>query len=334
MLSAGAVSAPGAQLWDREPRAVGLAFKHQPKLRMELELTPPERELADVIGAASPSLYLFGGPVLARVEERATSWMNLLLDCRDFSRLKRKLFDFGVEPISTPEMPGSFIKFSFQDRIYNVMNCGIDHFCQLNRIQAKVQLVPFAHNFLIYDCNRRELADPCGALNARGNGKEREIRLVSRPRSVVEGFDCVLSARFESHLLGFQPSEELRDFDSFILRADCPTEDIPKIVERTINYIPDAIEILGERKAAPVALSPLVKQALHSGLRIEIENVWSGLKKEAAGDRPAAFIGLVKEEMGLGRGTVGFEDDLTLYLARNGYALRRSDLAAQAMMNA
>jgi len=333
MLSAGAVSAAASPFW-KQPRSLGLAFKHQPKTRLALELTASEAELAKVFRTASRTLYLFGGPVLARAQSQDTPWMNFLVDCRDFRRLKQRLFEFGVEPVSTPEMPGSFIKFIYGDKVCNVMNCDIDEFCQLNRLNARVQLVPFAHNFLIYDCKRRQLTDPFDSLNVRSSGGRPGIKLVARPRTLVEGFDCVLSGRFEAGLFGFEPSEELRDFDAFILNSSCPSEDVPKIVERVVNYLPDALEKLGHEKAAEIALSPLVREVLKTGLRVGIEEVWSDLLREEPGDRAAEFIALLKDGMGAGRGATGFQDDLTMYMAQHGYALRRSDLAAQVVMNA
>ena len=334
LISAGAVSAAGSQLWHREPRGLSLAFKHQPKLKMPVELSCAEQNIAALFASSSRSLYLFGGPVLARLENTESSWTNFLIDTPDFRRVKRDLFELGVEPISTPEMPGTFIKFLYQDRIYNVMNCEIDEFCQRNRVQAKVKLVPFAHNFMIYDCMAGELADPCDALKGRKNGKP-EIQLVARPRSVVEGFDCVLSGKFESHLLGFSKSGELLDFEEFILNSPgCPSADQPRIVERTINYIPDAIETFGVDAAAAIARAPFVKSVLQSSLGVDMDKVWVGLTHEAPEDRSIAFLGLVKEQMGVDRAATGFEDRLTLYLATNGYALRRSDLALQVVMTA
>jgi hypothetical protein len=333
MLTTGAISASGAQFW-KQPRALGMGFKHQPKIKLALDLSEAETELARVFTTSSRCLYLFGGPVLARAEKQKTAWVNFLINGSDFPGLKKRLFDFGVEPISTPEMPGTFIKFRYNETIYNVMNCGIEEFCQLNRLNARVQLVPFAHNFLIYDCKRNELTDPFGSLAGRGENQPPQIKMVARPRTVVEGFDCVLSGRFETALLGFQPSPELRDFDSFILNGSCPPEDVPRIVERAVNYLPDAIETLGEERTAELALSPLVKEALQSGLKVEIENVWAKVKQHDAEDQPAEFMALLKEGMGCERSDAGFQDDLALYLARNGYALRRSDLAMQVAMDA
>jgi hypothetical protein len=333
MLSAGAVSASGAQFW-KQPRSLGMAFKHQPKVRRTLALSDGEKELAELLGAFSRCLYLFGGPVLARAENQSASWMNFLINSSDFRPLKKKLFDFGVEPISTPEMPGSFIKFRYQDTIYNVMNCGIDEFCQLNRLNARVQLIPFAHNFLIYDSKRAEMTDPFDSLSVRGKDQKPQIKLVARPRTVVEGFDCVLSGRFEAALLGFQPSAELSDFDSFVLGSSCDSEDVPRIVERLVNYLPDAIETLGEERAGEIALSPLARSVLRSGLKVEIENVWAKMKLQEPDDRPAEFIALVKEGMGGDRAASGFQDDLALYLAQNGFSMRRTDLSVNAAMDA
>jgi hypothetical protein len=333
MLSAGAVSASSAQFW-KQPSSLALGFKHQPKIKVNLDLFDAEKKLARVFSTSSRSLYLFGGPVLARAEKQSSAWMNFLIDSRDFPRLKKRLFEFGVEPISTPEMPGTFIKFRYKETIYNVMNCDIDEFCQLNRLNARVQLVPFAHNFLIYDCKRGEMADPFDSLGVRGEDRKPRIKMVARPRTVIEGFDCVLSGRFEAALLGFQPSAELRDFDSFILNGSCAAEDVPRIVERTVNYLPDVIETLGEKAAAEIALAPLVTAALHSGLKVKMHDIWAKLKEQEPEDQPAEFMALLKEGMGGERGDAGFQDELAIYLAQNGYVLRRSDLAAELIMDA
>jgi hypothetical protein len=171
-------------------------------------------------------------------------------------------------------------------------------------------------------------------LPVRGANQNPEIVLVARPRGVVEGFDCVLSGRFEAGLLGFGLSEELRDFDSFILNGSCAAEDVPRLVERAVNYLPDAIEMLGQERAAEIALSPLVREALRAGLKVEIEAVWTQMQRQEAEERPLEFLALLKEGMGIERDATGFHDDLTMYLAQHGYALRRSDLAARVMMSA
>jgi hypothetical protein len=325
MLSAGAASTAGAQFW-KQPSSLGLSYKLQPKVPLTLELTSSENQLAAVFRKQSRALYMFGGPALARARNKKTSWMNFLIDCRDFSRMKRRLFEFGVEPISTPEMPGSFIKFCYRDNIYNVMNCAIDDFCRINRLSSKVQLIPFAHNFIVYDCIRREAIDPFGSLTA---DRIPEIQLVARPRTLVEGFDCVLSSRFEAGLLGFKPSAEMQEFDAFILNSSCSKEDVPRIVERVVNYLPDAIESLGHERATSLALSPLVKQALKTDLKVDVASVWAQLVAVEEDSQPVEFLALLKEGMGIERDASGLQDDLTLYLANHGYALRRSDLAAQ-----
>lgn len=334
MLTAGAASASGAHLW-KTPKLVGRTFEHQPKTKLPLKLTEAEEALARVFktgSEGSKALYLFGGPVLVKTMDRDASWMNFLIDTADFPKIKQRLFKFGVEPISTPEMPSSFIKFAHQERIYNVMNCPIDQFCQLNRLNAQVQLVPFAHSFLIYDCQKKEVADPFDAL---GDPKSRdEIRLVARPRTVAEGFDCVLSGRFEAGLLKLRASAELREFEDFILNTACEKPEVPQIVERAVNYLPDALETLGKEGAESIALSPLVSSAVQSGLGVKMPEVWSALGREETEDRPAAFLAILKEQMGFERDATGFEDGLTMYLARNGYGLRRSDLAAEAVMTA
>ena len=79
MLTAGAASAGATPLW-RAPKLVGRTFEHQPKTKLPLKLTAPEQALAKVLKTGSKSLYLFGGPVLARAEDREASWMNFLID--------------------------------------------------------------------------------------------------------------------------------------------------------------------------------------------------------------------------------------------------------------
>jgi hypothetical protein len=77
-----------------------------------------------------------------------------------------------------------------------------------------------------------------------------------------------------------------------------------------------------------------VREALRAGLKVEIEAVWTQMQRQEAEERPLEFLALLKEGMGIERDATGFHDDLTMYLAQHGYALRRSDLAARVMMSA
>ncbi len=330
-LAAGSATLGGLQAWGREPQMLSLGYRHQKKIPLKISLTSAETKLLRVVGRHSSSSHMFGGPVLSRARGSHPSWVNLLVDSKDFSRMKRKLFEFGVTPLSTPEMPSSFAKFVYEEQVYNVMNSTPDEFCQLNRLQARVQLVPFAHNFLLCDLQRGLAIDPCGALDSQSSSGTPEIVLVAKPRTLGESFDCVLSGRFEAKLLGLSPSQALRDFEQFVLNDSSSKSEVPRIAERVVNYIPDAIEVLGMEETKELVLCPMIRNAIKSGINVELDRVWSKLEKSKE-DHPAMFIALLKEAMGVSASATGFEDDLTLYLAKNGYNMRRMDLAADAVM--
>jgi hypothetical protein len=309
-------------------RATGLTYRHQPKTFLELSFSPAERQLMGLLQQHSRGCYLFGGPVLSKVAGDAPSWVNFLVDCRNFTKLKHALFSFGVTPISTPELPASFAKFLHAGQVFNLMNCQLDEFCQLNRLNSRANLIPFAHNFLIYDPARSELADPGGALTVRGKDGRPQIVLLAQPRSIAESFDVVLSGRFDCRLLALEPSRDVADFEHFVLHAHCPDDEAPRIVERVVNYLPDAIELLGWPTASELAQAPMVQQAVGRGLGVEMAEICRRVDA-AKSERGAVLYALLKEGMGVPRVATGFEDGLCLYLARNGYGLRRMDVSYQ-----
>jgi hypothetical protein len=308
----------------------GLNYRHHPKVKANLALAADEEKLVKMLFQHSRQCCQFGGPVLSRLAGSNPPWVNLLVDTPNFSRLKTELFRFGVTPVSTPQFPTSFIKFHHGEQVYNLMNCGVEEFCQINRLKSRINLVPFAHSFVLYDLRRHEVYDPYGALQAPRPKGQPEMTLLSRPRNLPEALDCILTAKFDAKFLNFSMSEEIQDFERFVLASQCPDEDLPRVVERTVNYFPDALECLGPDEASALALSPLLKSAMQRALGVDLTKVWARVQR-SSDDQGALFVALIKEGMGNARSATGFEDDLTLYLAKNGFVMRRTDLMMESL---
>lgn len=314
----------------QSPSPSGLNYRHHPKVKADLALGAEEQRLVQSLSKHSKQCFQFGGPVVSRLAGSEPSWVNLLVDSPNLTRLKTELFRFGVTPVSTPQFPASFIRFHHGDLVYNLMNCGVEEFCQLNRLKSQINLVPFAHSFVLYDLRRREVYDPYGALKApRPEGKP-QMTLLSRPRTIPEALDCILTAKFDAKFLNFSMSEEIADFEKFVLASECPEADLPRVVERMVNYFPDALENLGPVEAEALALSPLMKGAMDRALGVDMAKVWSKVRRSNE-DQGALFVALVKEGKGSTRSSTGFDDDLTLYLAKNGYVMRRTDLMIESL---
>lgn len=311
--------------------AGGLNYRHQPKVKADLPCPEEERKLVSMLLNQSRHCSQFGGPVVSRLSGSMPPWANLLVDIPNFSKLKTELFRFGVTPVSTPQFPSSFIKFHYGDQVYNLMNCGVEEFCQINRLKSRANLVPFAHNFVLYDLRRKELYDPYGALAAPRPKGQPEMVLLSRPRNLPDAFDCLLTARFDAKFLGLSLSDQVLDFEKYVLNEECPEVDLPRIVERVVNYLPDVIESLDATQSAAMALSPLVTSSMKRALGVDISKVWSRVSRSSEEDSGALFVALVKEGMGTARSAAGFEDELCLYLAKNGFAMRRTDLVMESL---
>lgn len=309
----------------------GLNYRHQPKVKADLPLTEEEGKLVALLLGHSRQCSQFGGPVVSRLSGSMPPWANLLVDTPQFSKLKTELFRFGVTPVSTPQFPTSFVKFHYGSQVFNLMNCGVEEFCQINRLKSRANLVPFAHNFVLYDLRRKELFDPYDALKARQRDGHPEMTLLSSPRNLPDAFDCILTARFDAKFLGLQLSDKILDFEKYILASECPEVDLPRIVERVVNYLPDVIESLDAVQASAMALSPLVTHSMKRALGVDVSKIWARVSRSSEEDSGALFVALVKEGMGTSRAAGGFEDDLCLYLAKNGFAMRRTDLMMESM---
>ena len=156
--------------WRAEAIPQSLTYRQSPKRRLRLALGEAEQKLLAFLEKQSLGCQLFGAPVMSRICGGQPAWINLIGEFDSFTRTKRELFAFGAEPVSTPEMPPTFIKFRYQGQVFNVVDGDLDSFCQSAFFSARQQKLPFAHGFLVYDPRRSALHDPCDALGQTQDG--------------------------------------------------------------------------------------------------------------------------------------------------------------------
>src|ERR1051325_4500201 len=169
---------------------------------LNLAATADEQKVLAVLQANSKGVYLLGGCVSAKLMKRDLPYVNLLVDSDNFTQIKKELFELGVEPVSTPELPSSVIRFGFAGAPYSVVNLPLNEYLKQNTLSSELGLIPFAHNFLVYSTGERWVIDPYDAIAA----KEQRIQLLQEPASPVAGLTCAFAATFDTALLGLKES--------------------------------------------------------------------------------------------------------------------------------
>src|SRR5579884_2796399 len=173
------------------------------KIPLRIKLPKDVSEVCARVGQASRRVYITGGVALAAAAGLESPYINLLINTPKFSELKNGMFEFGVTPISTPDLPPNFARFTYKDKAYNLINMSFDSYCQLNLSGQQNGFILFAHNFLIYNVKDCTMSDPYDALSEK-SGKAFLITPIEQPRSLVHGFEHCLAAMFDGALLGLK----------------------------------------------------------------------------------------------------------------------------------
>ena len=194
-----------------------LTYQQVPKRKLKLPLTDSEQKLVQFLGTKADGCHLFGAPVMGKLCGGVPAWLNIIGNFDSFSQTKRALFAFGVEPVSTPEMPTSFVKFRYGGQVFNVVDGNLDSFCQSAFFSARQHRLPFAHGFLLFDPRRGELHDPCHAVDGE---TPQPFKLIAQPPTPVDAFDWLLSGWFESRFLGLKPGGNLPELEAAVLDCD------------------------------------------------------------------------------------------------------------------
>lgn len=301
-------------------------FASAPKRQVAFPFHPAEQEIIRFLRERGEAVYLHGGPVYAGLTHGGHPWTNLLLAGGDFDRVKADLFRHGVEPVSTLELQPTFIKFFWRDRLFNVIQSGVEEVCQSNYVVHKAGGLPFAHNYLAYDTDAGELHDPYEAVSGV-DGLAGGIRMVVTPRTLVEAFDVVLAGHFDACLLRLQRGAGLQEFEVQILGTRCPEGQAKYVTERMLNYYPDILERLGPDTASSISQSSLVRDALKSSLGVDFGEIHEALlaRIRSSASRPSLgreFMAVLHGQLGETSGPSLFASRAARFLMRNDFGVR------------
>jgi hypothetical protein len=326
-LAAGVPAAVGGWLASSRPERI--RFEQFPRVRLPLRLAEGTRRVLGLIEEQADEVYLFGGPVATLASGAPVPWLNVLIQARPLRRLKRELFELGVEPVAAPEAPEGFIRFAYEGVNYKVLNLAVEDFCQRNAIEARLDLIPYAHSFLVYEPRREFLYDPHDALGTRGAGQAVALKLVARPRSHLAALDAWLGGVFDVELLKLARSGDFDELQHFVLGSEAPRAEWHLITERFLNYLPDLVEVCGYEGARPLIRSRLIRAATRGTLKIDVDRLDQRAMGLAAGGalEEHTFLRLINEEMGGVAAGVGRQyNDIDHYMLANAFSVRRIDL--------
>lgn len=311
---------------------VRIRFNQFPKTAAEPRFSESDQALLGFLQPKVGNLHLLGGPILPLLHGTPPPWISLLVDSHSFRDLKQQLFEFGVDPISTPHMPGSFIKFTFAGQIYNIVNGKVDNLCQRHAVLLEHKLIPFAHSFLILDVLRSELYDPYQAALARASGGRLQIRLLRQPRTLLDAFDYLLSSLLECSLLQLERSPELFALEPFVLRAEPNKEEQRRVTERFVNYFPDLVDLHGYDSARRLLLSRFIGESLRNSMRIDpgdLDVRLNGIARQNGKVRDVDVLATLNDCLGYRPNEQHFTHNIDHYMLANAFQIRRTDLLRQ-----
>jgi thioredoxin reductase len=255
--------------------------------------------------------------------------VNLLVQATQWAKLKETLFQFGVQPISTPEMPSNFIKFEHRETVFNVIDGEVDDICHRNSMLAQRGLIPFAHNFLVHELDGHQVYDPRQSLQQVDEDGRFVIQLLREPRNPLLAFDYMLGSRFECGLLNLKPSAELAELGDYILQSRVAESEAKFITERFLNYFPDLVEIYGYGEVRSILVSPLVRQAVKQSLKVDPDQLDEKLQSiESNGGviRDYTVLAEINEALGYKPAESDFTKNIDHYMLANAFQVRRVDL--------
>jgi len=314
-------------------RRAGPAPNRQPQ-PLTLKFSPDEAALLAVLSRRAKSVNLLGGAVLAKAAGAELPYVNLLVDSAQFAQVKRDLFAFGVSPVATVEMPSCFIRFMYRGQPYSVLNLDREEFACQNVLGQQLELMPLAHNFLVYSIGEQRVLDPYGALQSRTARPDGfRSRLVEPPRSCVAGLEVCLAVAFDQALLGIAAPAGHEDFERQVLGAGAGQEpQAGAVFQRVVDYFPDLVELRGWDFARRYLVSPLCLSAAGAGPGVDLRRVEAAIRAvpgpatELSG---AHLLAALHQEMCRVEKTPALAGGLADYLAARKLPLRRKDLLAE-----
>jgi hypothetical protein len=296
----------------------------------ELVATADEQKVIDVLQANSKGVYLLGGCVVGKLQGRALPFVNLLVTSQNFDAIKQNLFAAGVQPVSTPELPPSVIRFSYAGTPYSVVNLSLNDYLKQNTLTSELSLIPFAHNFLVYSFTDKWVIDPYDALK----GNDYKIQLLQEPATAVSALTCSLAGTFDMALLGLKESAKFSRMMDKCLNKTVSAKDAPLVMEQVINYVPDVLETCGFQSMQKFLLAPLSVAAGKDGAGVDLKRVNAALvtaKRKGLMIDGARFLGALNKEFLRKENLDGLGLGLSDYMAAQGFMLRRTDLLMASM---
>ena len=310
------------------------AAKQQTPLRVKLpkDMT----RLAEFLGQRSKGVYLLGGGVLAAAGGVEPAYANLLIDSKDFTAVKKSLFDFGVAPVSTADLPRNFIRFVYGDTPYNVLNMNFDTYVELAMTGQENGLIFFAHSYLSYSIDGRYALDPYEALQARTeDGKFHLIKPLRQPRTLLHGFDHCLAATFDQSLFGLQPSPQYRQIEDRVFHSTPSAADAKEIFSRLLDYSSDILEVGGLDATSRFLTAPVCVSAGQTTAGIDLTSVDAQLRQwQRDGEEVSAraFMTIVHRELKKKSAGKGSAQGLPEFVMANKELFRRVETLREAMI--
>jgi len=250
------------------------------RIPLRLKLPKDVTQVTALLGQASKGVYLLGGTAIAAAAGVESPYINLLIDSRKLPELKKSLFAFGVSPVSTADLPASFVRFIYHDKAYNVLNMNFDTYLQLSMTGQENGLILFAHNFLVYSIKDAFVLDPYGALGFKtAGGKAFLIKPLQQPKTLLQGLEHCLAATFDRALLGLKPSPEYNQIEERLLQSTPGAKDSKEIFSRVLDYTSDILEVGGLDAAARLLTSPVCVGAGKIAAEIDFTRVEAELRR-------------------------------------------------------
>lgn len=330
LVGAAAMAAPFLvkQVAVRSSKAVPAANRERKPLG--ITATADEQKVIDVLQAHSKGVYLLGGCVVGKLQQRDLPFVNMLVSSQNFDSIKKDLFALGVQPVSTPELPASVIRFTFAGTPYSVVNLPLSDYLKQNTLSSELSLIPFAHNFLVYSFTGNWVMDPYNALK----GSDYKIQLLQEPATPVAALTCALAGTFDMALLGLKESAKFSRMMTKCLGRTVSAKDAPLIMEQVINYVPDVLETCGFQAMQKFLLSSLAMAAGREGAGVDLKKVNTALvaaKKKGLPVDGARFLGALNKEFLKKDNLDGLGFGLSDWMAAQGFMLRRTDLLMASM---
>lgn len=306
------------------------------RVPLRWDLPPDVSQVVSLLNKSSRHVYLLGGTALASAAGAGCPYLNLLIETGKLSELKKAIFDFGVTPVSTADLPAHFVRFIYQGKAYNVLNLGLDTYAQLSADGMEKGLILFAHNFVVGSPKDGWALDPYGALAGKSDQGFR-IKPLRQPKALLQGFEHCLAAAFDRCLLGLQPSPEYEQIEERVFHASPGPQEAQEIMSLVLDYSPDLLEVGGLENAARLWKAPVCLAAARAAADIDLAQVEASLRRshrQSSEVTSRHFMAAIHQELLKKPEGKGAAQGLPEYLAASLTPFRRVEVLIDALSSA